>query len=95
MWVKRTQVFESIRNLGRVDHIEIIRESFGKTRAEVDFVANTLNLKEIEETWCLPFMNNYLIRITRGKNNYEELRKRNRFSRRLIDLPENVNEVLL
>ena len=41
------------------------------------------------------FMNNYLVRITQGKNNYEELRMRNKFSRRLINLPENVNEVLL
>jgi hypothetical protein len=40
-------------------------------------------------------MNNYLVRVTLGKNNYEKLGVRNKFSRRLIDLPENVNEVLL
>jgi hypothetical protein len=95
IWAKRPQVFESVRSLGRVDHIEIIRDSFGKTRAEISFFANTLNIQEIEETWCLPFMNNYLVRITVGKNNYEELKIRNKFSRRLVDLPENVNEVLL
>src|SRR4051794_20481962 len=40
-------------------------------------------------------MSNYLVRITQGKSNFEELRIHKKFSRRLVDLSENVNKVLL
>jgi len=40
-------------------------------------------------------MNQVLVRIIAGTNNYELLCLRNRFSKRLIDLPENTNEILL
>jgi hypothetical protein len=43
----------------------------------------------------LPFTDQILVRITAGTNNYELLRTRSRFSKRLLDLPENTNEVLL
>src|SRR5437868_1125946 len=53
-WARRSQVFESIRYLGRVAHIEMIREPHGKTRAEVNFLSNTVNSKDLAEIWCLP-----------------------------------------
>src|SRR5438477_381919 len=49
----------------------------------------------MSEIWCLPFVNELLVRISTGTNNYLLLRTRNRFSKRLLDLPENTNEVLL
>ena len=36
-----------------------------------------------------------MVRITTGTNNLDLLRTRNRFSKRLVDLPEDTNEVLL
>ena len=50
MWARRSQVFESIRYLGRVAHIEMIREPRDKTRAEVNFLPNTVNSKDLAET---------------------------------------------
>src|SRR5205085_6711826 len=44
---------------------------------------------------CLLFMNQVLVRITAGTNNFELLHIRNRFSKRLLDLLKNTNEVLL
>src|SRR5437763_7665782 len=49
----------------------------------------------MSEIWCLPFVNELLVRISTGTNNFTLLRTRNRFSKRLLDLPENTNEVLL
>ncbi len=92
---KRLQVFESVRYLGRVKFIEIIREAYGKTRAEIEFEPESLNTEEIERIWCIPFLGDYLVRITPGISNFEKLRVRSKYSRRLIDLPENTNEVLL
>jgi hypothetical protein len=93
--VRRSQVFESTRHFGKIEHIEIIREAYGKTRAEIDFVPNTINMKEIEDTWCIPFIGQYLVRITPGRNNIEKLRTRSNFNRKLLDLATNTNEVLL
>jgi hypothetical protein len=94
-WAKRTQVFEAVRFLGRVEHIEMIREGSNKAKAEVVFVLGTVNKKELEETWSIPFTREYLVRMTPGINNFKELKSRNKHTRRLIDLPENTNEVLL
>ena len=81
--------------MGRVEHIEIIRTICDKTRAEVEFKAETYDEEKIEETWCLPFMDQLLVRITPGTNNQNLLYKRSKYSLRLLDLPENTNEVLL
>ncbi len=64
-------------------------------RAEIEFEPESLNTEEIERTWCIPFLGDYLVRITPGISNFEKLRVRSKYSRRLIDLPENTNEVLL
>src|SRR5438552_1853324 len=95
VWAKKLQVFESVRYLGRVKFIEIIREAYGKTRAEIEFEPESLNTEEIERTWCISFLGDYLVRITPGISNFEKLRIRSKYSRRLINLPENTNEVLL
>jgi hypothetical protein len=94
-WARRTQVFEIVRFLGRVEHIEMIKSASDKTRAEVEFKTGTLDKKKINGIWCLPFANEILVRISTGTNNLSLLRTRNRFSKRLLDLPENTNEVLL
>src|SRR5438552_389954 len=73
----------------------MIKNAYDKTRAEVDFKTGTFDERRKNETWCLPFMNQVLVRITAGTNNYELLRTRNRFSKRLLDLSGNTNEVLL
>ena len=73
----------------------MIRSSYSKTKAEVKFKSNTYNKQSIDEIWCLLFMDQVLVRVTRGVNNYELLKSRNRFSKRLVDLLENTNEVLL
>src|SRR5438132_11369171 len=84
-----------VRFLERVEHIEIIKSAYDKTKAEIDFKTVIFDERRKNETWCLPFMNQVLVRITAGTNNYELLRIRNRFSKRLLDLPGNINEVLL
>ena len=94
-WARRSQVFESICYLGRVAHIEMIREPRGKTRAEVNFLSNTANSKDLAETWCLPFMRDQLVRVTLEKCNLEELKAHNTYNRKLLNLPEDTNEVLL
>ena len=94
-WARRSQVFESIRYLGRVAYIEMIREPRGKTRAEVNFLSNIVNSKDLAETWCLPFMRDQLVRVTLGKCNLEELKAHNTYNRKLLNLPENTNKVLL
>ena len=94
-WVKRTQVFKMVYFLRRVEYIEMIKSVHDKTRAEVDFKTGIFDERRMNETWYLPFTNQVLVRITAGTNNYELFRMRNRFSKRLLDLPENTNEVLL
>ena len=37
VWARRTQVFETVHFLGRVEHIEMIKSASDKTRAEVEF----------------------------------------------------------
>jgi hypothetical protein len=94
-WTRRTQVFEAVRYFGRVEHIEIVRETYNKTKAQVEFAVGTCDIGVFEETWCIPFMRDFLVRVTPGTNNYEKLKRRNEFSTRLLDLPKNTNEVLL
>src|SRR6266516_2423913 len=73
----------------------MIKSSFNKTRVEIEFKANTFDKERMKEIWCLPFADQLLVRVTVGNSNYELLRERNRFSTRLLNLPENTNEVLL
>ena len=73
----------------------MIKETNGKTRAEVDFEINTVNEEELEDLWCIPFVGQYLVRVTLNWNNFEKLKTRSKYSRRLLDLPKEVNEVLL
>src|SRR5207253_9823637 len=94
-WAKRTQVFEMVRFIGRVEHIEMIKSAYDKTRAEIEFKIGTYDERKRNEIWYLPFMNQLLVKITAGTNNLELLHTRNRFSKRLLDLSENTNEVLL
>ena len=42
----------------------MIKETNGKTRAEVDFETNTVNEEELEELQCIPFIGQYLVRVT-------------------------------
>ena len=88
-------VFEMIRFIERVEYIEMIKSVFNKMKAEVEFKTGTYNKRKINEIWCLLFMNELLIRISTGTNNYSLLCTRNRFSKRLPDLLENTNKVLL
>jgi len=94
-WAKRTQVFESVRYLGRVAHIEMLRGQQNKTRAEITFIPGTANIKELENLWYIPFMSKYLVRTTRGANSFEKLKERNKYIRRLVNLPEGTSEILL
>ncbi|CAG8587932.1 754_t:CDS:2, partial [Cetraspora pellucida] len=89
---RRSQVFESICYLRRVAYIEIIKEPHGKTRAEVNFFPNSINTKDLAKTWCLPFMKDYLVRVTIGKCNLDELKAHNTHNKNLFNLPENTNE---
>ena len=73
----------------------MIKEPLSKTRAEIDFFPNTANMYELAEIWCLPFIKNHLVRVTTGICNFEELKVHNTYNRKLFDLPEETNEVLL
>ena len=81
--------------MGRVEHIEMIKNTHDKTRAEIEFKTGTYDEERKNEIWYLPFMNQTLVRIMTGTKNLDLLRTRNRFSKRLVDLPEDTNEVLL
>ena len=81
--------------MGRVEHIEMIKSIYGRTRAVIEFKENMYNKGILEETWCLPFKDHLLVRMIAGVNEYELLHTRNKFSTRLLDLPESTNEVLL
>ena len=52
----------------------MIKEASGKTRVEVDFEINITNEEELEELWCIPFLGEYLVRVTSGWNNLEKLK---------------------
>ncbi len=84
-----------VRFIGRVEHIEMIKSSYSKTRAEIEFKVDTFDKERMREIWCLPFTDQLLVRVTIGNSNYELLQEINRFSTRLLNLPENTNEVLL
>src|SRR6184192_651463 len=81
--------------MGRVKYIEIIKNIYDKTRVEIEFKTDTYNEERRNKIWCLTFMNQTLVRITTGTNNLDLLHTRNRFSKRLVDLPEDTNEMLL
>jgi len=50
-------------------------------RAEIEFEPESLNTEEIERTWCILFLRDYLVRITPGISNFEKLRVRSKYSR--------------
>ena len=88
-------IFEIVQFIGRVEYIEMIKSSYGKTRAEIEFKADTFDKERMKEIWCLLFADQLLLRVTIGNSNHELLRERNRFSTKLLNLPENTNDVLL
>ena len=92
--ISRSQVFFAIRHLGRVKNIEMIREGFGKTRAEVLFMEGSSFVQGIE-AWVIPLTSELLVRITPGSNRKEILESRKQFIARLYNIPQNVNKVLL
>ena len=94
-WAKRTHIFEIVHFLERVEHIEMIKSAYDKTRAEVNFKTGIFDERRKNKTWCLPFTNQVLVRIIAGTNNLELLHIRNKYSKRLLDLLENTNEMLL
>ena len=73
----------------------MIKSSYSKTRAEIEFKVDTFDKERMREIWCLLFADQLLVRVSVGNSNYELLREKNRFSTRLLNLPENTNEVLL
>jgi len=73
----------------------MIRESSNRMRAEVNFALGLVNMKELNNSWCIPFIGKYLVRITAGTHNSQKLKERNEFTRRITDLPEGTSEVLL
>src|SRR5438552_14484208 len=81
--------------IGRVEYIDMIKSTYNKMRVEVEFKIGTYDEKKRNEIWCLSFMNQLLVRIAAGTNNFGLLCTRNRFSKRLLDLSENMNKVLL
>ena len=40
-------------------------------------------------------MSKYLVRTTRGANSFEKLKEWNKYTRRLVNLPEGTSEILL
>jgi len=40
-------------------------------------------------------MSKYLVRTTRGANSFEKLKEQNKYTRRLVNLPEGTSEILL
>ena len=73
----------------------MIKSAYNKTRAEVEFKISIYYKRKRNEIWYLLFMNQLLVWITEGTNNFGLLRMRNRFSKRLLYLLENTNKVLL
>ena len=72
----------------------MIREGFGKTRAEVLFIEGSSFVQGIE-AWVIPLTSELLVRITLGLNRKEILENRKQFNAKLYNIPQNVNEVLL
>jgi hypothetical protein len=88
----RSQIFEAVRHLGRIEHIEVIREDHRKLRAEITLMRE----KDQEELpWVIPLQNELLVRLTPGKNRREILEKRKQYITKLYNVPKNINEILL
>ena len=73
----------------------MIKSNYSKTKVVVEFKAGTYDKERLKEIWCLLFTDQLLVRVTVGINNHELLRERNKYSTRILDLPENTNEMLL
>ena len=52
----------------------MIKETNRKTRAEVNFEINIVNEEELEELQCIPFIEQYLVRVIPNWNNSEKLK---------------------
>jgi hypothetical protein len=52
-------------HLGRIEHIELIREDHRKLRAEITL---TRNKDQVELPWVIPLQNELLVRLTQRKN---------------------------
>ena len=72
----------------------MIREGFGKTRAEVSFVEGSSFVQGIE-AWVISLISKLLVCITLGSNRKEILESRKQFIARLYNILQNINEVLL
>ena len=72
----------------------MIREGFGKTRAEVVFMEGSSFVQGIE-AWVILLISELLVHITLGSNRKEILENKKQFIARLYNIPQNVNEVLL
>jgi RNA recognition motif. (a.k.a. RRM, RBD, or RNP domain) len=92
--VSRTQVFDSIRHLGKIRNIEMIRDGRWKVRAEVIFEMMRRKVHG-EEVWIVPFFNDFFVRITPGLSRREILDNRNQFTLKLYNIPKDTNEILL
>ena len=71
--IKRMQVFETVWFLGRVELIEIIRSSSGKTKTVVSFRENSCEERKLKEIWYLLFMDQIFVRIIPGVNDHKIL----------------------
>jgi hypothetical protein len=91
---RRTQVFEATKHLGRIKHIEMIKEGHHKLRAEITLTREKYTKQE-ETPWVIPFQKELLVRITPGNNRREILESRKLHMIKLYRIPKNVNEVLL
>ena len=73
----------------------MIKSNYSKTKAVVEFKAGTYDKEKSKEICYLLFTDQLLVRVTAGINNYELLHERNKYNTRILDLPENTNEMLL
>ena len=69
----------------------LFRELFTKKKIKI----GTYDERKRNEIWYFLFMNQLLVKITADTNNFGLFHMRNRFSKKLLDLLENTNEVLL
>jgi len=92
--VARSQVFETTRHLGRINHIELIKEGYHKLRADITFTKERRSNQEILP-WVIPFQNKVLVRVTPGFNRREILEDRKQHIAKLYNIPNNINELLL
>ena len=92
--MSRSQVFFAIKYLGRIKNIEIIREKYRKSRAEVSFKEGSSFVQGID-TWVILLTNELLVCITLEANRKKILENRKQFIVKLFNILQNINKVLL